>query len=70
MIQAVEKSTHIRVHDPVDPLRPTLLPKRGERLVRAASWSKAIRERIKVLLIDGSQQHGHRALHDLVFKRW
>ena len=69
VIQSVEKSTHICVHDPVDPLRPTLLPKRGECLVRAAPGSKAIHEVVKVLFVDGPQQHGYSTLPDLVFKR-
>lgn len=69
MLQTVEKSTHIRVHDPVDPLRPTLLPKLGECLVRAVPGPKAMREGVKVLLVYCSQHHGHGTLHDLVFKR-
>ena len=37
--------------------------------MRAVPGPKAMRELVKVLLIDGSQHHGHGALHDLVLKR-
>jgi hypothetical protein len=36
----------------------------------AATSPKAVREVIKIFLVDGFQQHRHRPLDDLVLKRW
>jgi hypothetical protein len=38
-------------------------------LVGAASWPKAVRAVIEVLLVDRFQQHGHRSLDNLVLER-
>jgi hypothetical protein len=39
-------------------------------IVRAASWPKAVRAVVEVLLVDRFQQHGHRSLDNLILERW
>jgi hypothetical protein len=67
--QTSEKSPYLRVPNPVAPLPHVLLPKRGERLVRALPRPQARRELVKVLLGESSPPQGHGALHPLVFTR-
>ena len=67
--QASEEVTNVGVEYPVH------LPRRDtgreciQRLMRAASWSEAVREPAEVLFADGVHHLDDRALDDLVFQR-
>ena len=68
MIDRVEETLDVGLDDPaaLPECRPFL--KLLQRLVRRATGSKAKRVRMKILLVDGFQQHRHRPLRDLILK--
>src|SRR4030095_1543732 len=66
-VEIVDKSTDIRVYDPGDVQRPTLLAQLVERLVLTVPFAKAMGKPIKIVLEDSLQNH-HRSLDNFVFE--
>jgi hypothetical protein len=64
----VETSTAIRVYDPGDVQRPTLLAPLVERLVLTVPFSKAMGEPIKIVLEESLHNHHHRSLDNFVLE--
>jgi hypothetical protein len=63
-------ATDICIHDPTNTLRHAPLSQFLQCIMGAASWPKAIRAVVEVLLIDRFQQHRHRSLDNLILERW
>ena len=67
-VEIVAKSTDIRVHDPGDVQRPTLLTQLVPRLVLTVPFAEAMGKPIKIVLEDGLQKHHHRSLDHFVLE--
>jgi site-specific DNA recombinase len=68
MGDAVEKLPDIDLDDPSPSHPPCRVLNRAQRLVWRATRSKAVREIVKLLLVDLADHHRHRALQDLVLE--
>ncbi len=64
----IEKGPDVSIHNEVHPLLRERIRERIQRLMLAASRSKAIREAQKVLLINRVEDGDHRLLDDLVLQ--
>jgi hypothetical protein len=69
VIEGVEALSDVDLQDPAASDRHRGIPNRFERLVRRAPRAKAVRAVKEVLLVDGLQRHGDRALQYFVLKR-
>src|SRR5437016_3652567 len=67
-VEGVEKFLDIDIHDPSAGHLHGRVLKRVACVVRGATRSKAVREVVKLLLVDSLQQHRYRALQDLVLE--
>lgn len=68
VIERVEEASDVHFEHPATAIRHGALPQRLQRIVRAASRSKAIRARVKILFVDGFEQHRDRPLKHFVFE--
>jgi len=66
-VAIVEKSTDIRVYDPGDGQRPTLLAQLVERVVLTVPCAKAMGKPIQIVREESLQNHHHYSLDTVVF---
>ena len=68
MIQSVEVTPDIHVHDPSYLIIHALFPEVFEAIVRRASRSESERELLEFLFVDRFQKHRYRPLEHFVFR--
>ena len=69
MIQRVEKLADVHFQHPPAIGVHRFLPQSLQRLMRAPTGPEPVRAMDKVLLVDGFEQHHHRALQDFILQR-